>query len=114
MEVERWLVHTRAFILREMMCAREPKGALLCRIRHKPFMEQDLITDGRYRYVQSATEGTPLILLHGLFGALSNFEHLFNHFAGKMRVIIPMLPLYDLPLATTSAKTLCKHVEGFH
>ena len=76
-------------------------------------MEQDLITEGRYRYVQSADEGTPLVLLHGLFGALSNFEHLFSHFAGRMRVIIPMLPLYDLPLATTSAKTLAKHVEGF-
>ena len=61
-------------------------------------MEQDLITSGDFRYVQSAEEGTPLVLLHGLFGALSNFEHLFAHFAGKMRVIIPMLPLYDLPL----------------
>ena len=76
-------------------------------------MEQDLITSGDFRYVQSAEEGTPLVLLHGLFGALSNFEHLFAHFAGKMRVIIPMLPLYDLPLATTSAKTLAKHVEKF-
>ena len=76
-------------------------------------MEQDLITSGEFRYVQSAEEGTPLVLLHGLFGALSNFEHLFAHFAGKMRVIIPMLPLYDLPLATTSAKTLAKHVEKF-
>lgn len=76
-------------------------------------MEQELITDGEYRYVQSAEEGTPLVLLHGLFGALSNFEHLFSHFAGKMRVIIPMLPLYDMPLATTGAKSLSKHVAGF-
>jgi 2-hydroxy-6-oxonona-2,4-dienedioate hydrolase len=76
-------------------------------------MEQELITDGDYRYVQSAEEGTPLVLLHGLFGALSNFEDLFAHFAGKMRVIIPMLPLYDMPLATTGAKSLSKHVAGF-
>ena len=42
-----------------MMRPREPKGALLCRLGTSHSMEQDLITDGRYRYVQSATEGTP-------------------------------------------------------
>ena len=105
--------HTRFHCARNEVCFWNQRGPSFVGLGTGQIMEQDLITDGRYRYVQSATEGTPLILLHGLFGALSNFEHLFNHFAGKMRVIIPMLPLYDLPLATTSAKTLCKHVEGF-
>lgn len=76
-------------------------------------MDDNLITSGEYRYVQSSEEGTPLVLLHGLFGALSNFELLFDHFAGKMRVMIPMLPLYELPLAQTGAKSLSKFVEGF-
>lgn len=76
-------------------------------------MQEHLISSGDYRYVQSAEEGTPMVLLHGLFGALSNFEHLFNHFSGKMRVIIPMLPLYDMPLAKTGAKSLATFVEGF-
>ena len=77
-------------------------------------MEQDLITDGRYRYVQSATEGTPLILLHGLFGALSNFEHLFNHFAGKMRVIIPMLAPLRLALGDHECKDVVQACRRFH
>jgi 2-hydroxy-6-oxonona-2,4-dienedioate hydrolase len=76
-------------------------------------MEEKLTTSGDYRYVQSAEEGTPMVLLHGLFGALSNFDDVFSHFSGKMRVIIPMLPLFDMPLAKTGAKSLAKFVAAF-
>lgn len=53
-----------------------------------------------------------MILLHGLFGALSNFKDLFEYFRNKYRVIIPMLPLFDMGL-DTGVGTLAKYVQRF-
>lgn len=53
------------------------------------------------------------MLLHGLFGALSNFRDVLDHFSTRYRVIIPMLPLFDLPLLNTSAKSIAAHVAAF-
>lgn len=74
-------------------------------------MEHEIITEGKFKYIE-AGEGEPLILLHGLFGALSNFQDLFNHFKDKYKVIIPVLPLYDLGL-DTGVNALTKYVEKF-
>ena len=75
-------------------------------------MSNTIIEDGKFKYVERG-EGEPLILLHGLFGALSNFEEVLEHFSKKMRVIIPMLPLYDLPVLNTSAKNIEKYLNEF-
>jgi len=58
-------------------------------------------------------EGEVLLLLHGLMGALSNWERVVEEFSAEYRVIIPMLPIYDLPLLTTGVKTLAKFVHKF-
>jgi pimeloyl-ACP methyl ester carboxylesterase len=58
-------------------------------------------------------EGEVLLLLHGLMGALSNWEGVVDEFKSKYRVIIPMLPIYDLPLLTTGVKTVAKYVHKF-
>ena len=69
-------------------------------------MDQPAIIErGPYKYVE-AGEGEPLIVLHGLFGALSNFKDVFSHFSGRFRVIIPMLPIYELPMRKTSGSHL--------
>ena len=34
-------------------------------------MEEKIITDGKYRYIEVG-DGTPIIILHGLMGGLSN------------------------------------------
>ena len=46
-------------------------------------------------------------------GALSNWEHVIEEFSKEYRVIIPMLPIYDLPLLTIGVKTLSKFVHKF-
>jgi 2-hydroxy-6-oxonona-2,4-dienedioate hydrolase len=74
-------------------------------------MEMEIKTLGKFKYVEEG-EGEPLILLHGLFGALSNFKDLFNHFKAQYRVIIPMLPLFDLGL-DTGVGALAKYVQKF-
>ncbi|RCH56530.1 alpha/beta hydrolase [Mucilaginibacter hurinus] len=58
-------------------------------------------------------EGEVLLLLHGLMGALSNWDDVIEEFKDRYRVIIPMLPIYDLPLLTTGVKTLTKYVHKF-
>lgn len=75
-------------------------------------MTENLKQDGRFKYIEEG-EGEPLILLHGLFGALSNFKETVDHFSKRYRVIIPMLPLYELPVLDTSAKSIAKFLEKF-
>jgi pimeloyl-ACP methyl ester carboxylesterase len=53
------------------------------------------------------------MLLHGLFGSLSNFSDLIEHFKHTHKVIVPILPLYDLDLLHTTVKGLAKHVQQF-
>ncbi|WP_428330215.1 alpha/beta fold hydrolase [Mucilaginibacter sp.] len=58
-------------------------------------------------------EGEVLLLLHGLMGALSNWGAVVEEFRSEYRVIIPILPIYDLPLLTTGVKSLSKFVHKF-
>lgn len=74
-------------------------------------MEFEIKSLGKFKYLEEG-EGEPLILLHGLFGALSNFQELFNHFKATHKVIIPMLPLFDLGL-DTGVGSLTKYVQKF-
>jgi pimeloyl-ACP methyl ester carboxylesterase len=54
-----------------------------------------------------------VLLLHGLFGALSNWEGVVNRFSQNYRVIIPMLPIYDMPIREAGLEGLRKFVEEF-
>jgi len=75
-------------------------------------MDYEIKHLGKFKFVEEG-EGEPLILLHGLFGALSNFKDLVDHFKQTYKVIIPMLPLFDLDLLHTTVSGLAKHVTKF-
>lgn len=75
-------------------------------------MEYEIKQSGKFRFVEEGS-GEPLVLLHGLFGALSNFKDLVDYFKQTNRVIIPLLPLYDLTLLETSISGLAKFVTKF-
>jgi 2-hydroxy-6-oxonona-2,4-dienedioate hydrolase len=75
-------------------------------------MEYEIKKEGKFDYVEVG-EGEPLMLLHGLFGALSNFSDLIEHFKHTHKVIVPILPLYDLDLLHTTVKGLAKYVQQF-
>ena len=53
------------------------------------------------------------MLLHGLFGALSNFSDLIEKFRHTHKVVVPILPLFDMDLLHTSVTGLAKYVEQF-
>jgi len=65
-----------------------------------------------FKYVDEG-QGQVLMLLHGLFGALSNWEDVVNRFSKNFRVIIPMLPIYDMPIKEAGLEGLQKFVEDF-
>ncbi len=75
-------------------------------------MEFAIKEDNGYKYIDEG-EGEVLVLLHGLMGALSNWTDVVHEFKSEYRVIIPLLPLYELPLLTTGVKTLAKFVHKF-
>jgi pimeloyl-ACP methyl ester carboxylesterase len=68
--------------------------------------------DGKFKFIEEG-EGEVLMLLHGLFGAMSNFEPLIEHFKHTHKVVVPMLPLLELDLLHTSVGGLKKFVSKF-
>jgi 2-hydroxy-6-oxonona-2,4-dienedioate hydrolase len=75
-------------------------------------MEYEIKQDGKFKFIEVG-EGEPLVLLHGLFGALSNFMDLIEHFRKQFKVVVPMLPLFELDLLHTSVGGLQKFVYKF-
>ncbi len=65
-----------------------------------------------FKYVDEG-QGPVLMLLHGLFGALSNWEEVITRFSPQFRVIIPMLPIYEMPIKEAGLEGLRKFVEDF-
>lgn len=68
--------------------------------------------DSGFKFVDEG-QGPVLLLLHGLFGALSNWEGVVNRFSKKFRVVIPMLPIYEMPIKEAGLEGLRKFVEDF-
>ena len=76
-------------------------------------MKYEIVKDGTYKYVDIG-QGPVVIFLHGLMGALSNFEQTAKIIAkAGYRVVIPSLPIYTLPLLKTSAKGISRFLESF-
>jgi pimeloyl-ACP methyl ester carboxylesterase len=75
-------------------------------------MTYEVIEEEGFRYIE-AGEGETLILLHGLMGELSNWEPAIDHFKKSYRVIVPILPIYELPILTLGVKSLSKYVHRF-
>ncbi|MBC7388678.1 MAG: alpha/beta hydrolase [Opitutaceae bacterium] len=75
-------------------------------------MEFTIKQEGGFKYIDEG-QGEILLLLHGLFGALSNWEEVISTFSKNYRVVIPMMPIYEMPLKESSVEGLVKYIEGF-
>jgi pimeloyl-ACP methyl ester carboxylesterase len=75
-------------------------------------MPNSVKEEGKFKYIE-AGEGEPLILLHGLFGQLSNFDKLIEHFKHTHKVVVPLLPLFELDILHTTVGGLAKYVHKF-
>jgi 2-hydroxy-6-oxonona-2,4-dienedioate hydrolase len=69
--------------------------------------------EGDFTYMESGGKGRPLLLLHGLLGALSNFDGIINEFKDDYNVVVPILPLFTIPVRSLTVMKLVEHVEAF-
>lgn len=76
-------------------------------------MGLNLVKEKGYSYIEEG-DGFPIIILHGLMGSLSNFNEVTSFFKERnFKVIMPVLPIYELPLLKTSVKELAKFLDNF-
>lgn len=75
-------------------------------------MDYEIKQQDKYKFVEEGS-GEPLVLLHGLFGALSNFQSLIEYFRHHYKVVVPMLPLLEMDILHTSVGGLAKFVNKF-
>jgi len=76
-------------------------------------MDYEIIEEGRFKYIETKGGQENLLLLHGLFGALSNFEGILDHFSTNYNVVVPILPIFKLPIRKVSVTGLVNYVAEF-
>lgn len=76
-------------------------------------MEYPITTEGKYQFLETKGQGETLILLHGLFGTLDNFQYLLRDFGKTYNVIAPIMPVFELPLRHVSVAGLVDFMVGF-
>ena len=75
-------------------------------------MQYEIKEHNKFKFIEEG-QGEPLVLLHGLFGALSNFRDLIEYFKHHYKVVVPMLPLFELDILHTTVGGLAKYVHRF-
>ncbi|MFK7921460.1 MAG: alpha/beta fold hydrolase [Bacteroidia bacterium] len=75
-------------------------------------MNPQIKQEGEFQYVEQGS-GPAIVVLHGLFGALSNFSDVLNHFSENYQVVIPIMPLYEKNSIDPSIDGLTDYIEAF-
>ena len=75
--------------------------------------ELNIKQEGKYQFIEEG-EGNTIVLLHGLFGALSNFADVLNEFKTRYKVVYStLMPIYEMPLTSLGVKGLADFVNEF-
>lgn len=75
-------------------------------------MKYHIKQEGKFKYFEKG-DGHTIILLHGLFGALSNFEKVIDFFSQKLKVYVPLLPLFEHSPEESTLIHLKNYVDDF-
>jgi pimeloyl-ACP methyl ester carboxylesterase len=76
-------------------------------------MKFEVKKEKKFSYIDEG-QGEVLLLLHGLFGALSNWDQTISAFSKTHRVIIPVMPIYEGGSITDAGISgLTEFVEDF-
>jgi len=65
-----------------------------------------------FQYIDEGS-GETIVFLHGLFGSLSNWDGVVDGFSTSYRIIIPLMPIYTMPLKKAGIIGLTKFVSDF-
>lgn len=76
-------------------------------------MDISVKEESKFHYIETGEGEEALLLLHGLFGALSNFKTIIEAFSDKYNVVVPILPIFTMPIRKLSMKGLVRHVNEF-
>ena len=63
-------------------------------------------------YVEEG-KGNPIVLLHGLFGALSNWKSVVSYFSKTNRIIIPRIPLTEVNVKEANLESITEFIIKF-
>ena len=69
--------------------------------------------EGGFEYIETGSSDEPLVLLHGLMGALSNFEGIIEDFGNRYNVVVPLLPIFTMPFKKVSLEGLLDYIDSF-
>ena len=58
-------------------------------------------------------KGEIILLLHGLFGELSNWKSVVNHFSKTHKIIIPKIPITEIDVKNANLEDLTTFVRSF-
>jgi len=75
-------------------------------------MTYEIKTADKFRYVEEGT-GEVMMLLHGLFGALSNYKEQIEYYKTRYKVVVPLLPIYELSVFEASLGGLTRYTNEF-
>ncbi len=75
-------------------------------------MEYQIKKEDKFNYIDEG-EGEVLLLLHGLFGALSNWKDVLHHFSKNYRVVIPIMPIFEMNILKLSVEGLANFIDDF-
>jgi 2-hydroxy-6-oxonona-2,4-dienedioate hydrolase len=76
-------------------------------------MDYEVIEEKGFKYIETSPGKPVLLLLHGLFGALSNFKGILRYFDQRLNVVVPILPIFELPITEVSLEGLVRHIKAF-
>jgi len=76
-------------------------------------MSHEVKEEGKFKYLEMGQGSKVLLLLHGLFGGLSNFDSITARFSNDYKIIVPILPIYTLPIRKVSVSGIVDFVDNF-
>ena len=76
-------------------------------------MEYPIHEKGKFKYIEEGQGTEVVILLHGLFGSLGYYSALIAGLKSKYKLIVPLLPIFELPRREISMSALMEHVHEF-
>lgn len=75
-------------------------------------MRYQIHQKGKFKYIEEGS-GELVILLHGLFGSMGNYELLIEGMKSRYKMIVPLLPIFEMPTKELSIISLMEHVYDF-
>lgn len=76
-------------------------------------MEYPIRQKGKFKYIEEGQGTEVIVLLHGLFGSMGNYGALITGLKSTYKLIVPLLPIFELPRREISMNALMEHVHEF-